>query len=167
MSGDPLYLLDANVFIEVARRYYAFDLVPGFWQQLGHYASLGRVQSIDHVKQELERGKDDLADWVSKGGFGTGFASTGDTDVIQSFGQIIAWVQAQQQFLGGAKADFAKGADGWLVAYAKTKAGIVVTHEVFDSGAKRRVKIPNVCQAFSVPFCDTFEMLRRLGVKFS
>ncbi len=79
----------------------------------------------------------------------------------------MAWVQAQRQFLDGAKADFAKGADGWLVAYAKAKAGIVVTQEVLDPNVRSRVKIPNVCQAFRVPFCDTFQMLRGLGVKFS
>ena len=25
------HLLDANVFIEAAKRYYAFDLAPSFW----------------------------------------------------------------------------------------------------------------------------------------
>lgn len=167
MSGDPAYVLDANVFIEAARRYYAFDLAPKFWKELGHHVSAGHVQSIDRVKRELEQGKDDLAQWVSKGGFGAGFVSTSDKGVIQSYGEIMTWVQAHPQFLDGARADFAKGADGWLVAYAKGESGIVVTQEVADPNVKRRVPIPNVCQAFSVPFCDTFEMLRRLGVKFS
>jgi len=115
----------------------------------------------------LERGKDDLADWVRNGGFGNGFASTNDTGIIQSYSRVMAWVQAHPQFSGGAKANFATVPDGWLIAYAKAKAGIVVTQEVLDLGAKSRVKIPNVCQAFDVPFLDTFKMLRALGVKFS
>ncbi len=167
MSSDPPYVLDANVFIEAARRYYAFDLAPGFWHHLSHFASIGRIQSIDRVRQELERGKDDLADWVRSERFGNGFASTNDTGVIQSYSSVMAWVQAYPQFSGAAKANFATVADGWLIAYAKAKGGIVVTHEVPDPGAKGRVKIPNVCQVFSVPFLDTFKMLRALGVKLS
>ena len=55
MTGDPFYVLDANVFIEAAHRYYAFDLAPRFWESLEHHAANGRVRSIDRVRQELER----------------------------------------------------------------------------------------------------------------
>jgi hypothetical protein len=167
VSSDTPYVLDANVFIEAARRYYAFDLAPGFWQHLSYFASIGRIHSIDRVRQELERGKDDLADWVRNECFGNGFASTNDAGILQSYSSVMAWVQAHPQFSGGAKANFAAVADGWLVAYAKAKDGIVVTHEVPEPGARNRVKIPNVCQAFNVPFLDTFKMLRALGVKLS
>ncbi|MEM3335857.1 MAG: DUF4411 family protein [Thermoplasmata archaeon] len=30
MDREETYLLDANVFIEAARRYYAFDIAPPF-----------------------------------------------------------------------------------------------------------------------------------------
>lgn len=160
------YLLDANVFIEAARRYYAFDLAPKFWELLVRHVEAGQIQSIDRVKQELERGKDELATWV-KGTFKAAFASTDDTDVFRSFAEIMTWVQAQGQFLEAAKADFASGADGWLVAYARVKGCVVVTHERPAPDARRRVPIPNVCEAFDVPFVDTFEMLRTLGERFA
>ena len=32
MADEPTYVLDANVFIEASRRYYAFDLAPRFKQ---------------------------------------------------------------------------------------------------------------------------------------
>jgi hypothetical protein len=79
----------------------------------------------------------------------------------------MTWVQAQNQFSPAAKADFANGADGWLVAYARAKGCVVVTQEVPAPDARRKVPIPNVCQAFDVPFVNTFEMLRALGVQFS
>jgi pimeloyl-ACP methyl ester carboxylesterase len=63
--------------------------------------------------------------------------------------------------------DIANGADGWLVAYAKVMDCVIVTQEVLNPDIKRKVPIPNVCQSFSVSFIDTFEMLRRLGVRFS
>lgn len=160
------YLLDANVFIEAARRYYAFDLAPKFWEVLVRHAEAGQIQSIDRVKQELERGKNELATWV-KGTFNAAFASTDDTDVFRSFAEIMTWVQAQGQFLEAAKSDFASGADGWLVAYARVKGCVVVTHERPAPDARRRVPIPNVCEAFDVPFVDTFEMLRTLGERFA
>ena len=79
----------------------------------------------------------------------------------------MSWVQAQDRFSDAAKADFAAGADGWLVTYAKAKGRIVVTHEVLNPDIIRKVPIPNVCEAFSVSYVDTFEMLRQLGVRFS
>ena len=33
-SSQGIYLLDVNVFIEAANRYYAFDLVGSFWKEL-------------------------------------------------------------------------------------------------------------------------------------
>ncbi len=166
MTGEPPYVLDANVFIEAARRYYAFDLAPRFWESLEHHAANGRVRSIDRVGQELERRKDELARWVDNN-CSHAFDSTDEPDVIQSFGEIMTWEQRQNQFFAAAKADFASGADGWLVAYAKAKGCFIVTQEVPAPDAKRKVPIPNVCQAFEVPFVNTFEMLRSLGVQFA
>jgi hypothetical protein len=164
MEG-PVFVLDANVFIEAAQRYYAFDLAPRFWESLIHHAKNDRIRSIDRVQTELERGNDDLAAWA-KADFDNWFVSTDEPDVAESYGNIMAWVEAQVQFSDAAKADFAGGADGWLLAYCKVKGCIVVTHEAPAPDAKRKVPIPNVCQAFEVQFVDTFEMLRTLGVRF-
>ena len=161
-----IYLLDANVFIEAARRYYAFDLAPKFWESLVLHAEKGEIQSIDRVKQELERGNYELATWATAQ-FSEVFASTDEEDVTESFSEIMSWVQVQDQFSDAAKADFASGADGWLVAYAKSKGFIVVTHEQPATDARRKVPIPNVCEAFGVSYVDTFVMLRQLGVRFS
>lgn len=165
MDGST-YVLDANVFIEAARRYYAFDIAPPFWESLVQHAASGRIVSIDHIKKELERGKDELAEWATSQ-FSDAFASTDEEDVASSYTKVMSWVYAQDQFSDAAKADFADGADGWLVAYAMSKGHIVVTHEVLDPGIKRKVPIPNVCDAFDVVCVDTFGMLRELGVRFS
>lgn len=160
------YVLDANVFIEAARRYYAFDLAPPFWESLVHHAADGRIQSIDRIKVELERGNDELMAWA-RGDFSDAFASTDEEGVISFYTQVMGWVYAQDQFSDAAKADFAAGADGWLVAYAMSKGHIIVTHEVLDPSIKRKVPIPNVCEAFGVSYVDTFAMLRELGVRFA
>ena len=166
MTNDLAYVLDANVFIEAARRYYAFDLAPKFWDSLLHHATNGRIRSIDRIGKELERGKDELAIWMGNH-FNQAFASTDETDVVRVFGEIMNWVNNETQFLDIAKADFASSADGWLVAYAKVNSYVVVTHETLAPDARRKVPIPNVCRAFKVLFVDTFEMLRMLGVRFA
>lgn len=127
MIGEPIYVLDADVFMTAARRYYAFDIAPAFWQSLIDYASDGRVLSIDRVREDIWRGKDELTEWADSA-FSQWFASTADGDVIEAYREIISWAQGQSHFTGGAKAEFANGADGWLVAYAKAKGCVVVTN---------------------------------------
>ncbi len=159
------YVLDANVFIEAAHRYYAFDLAPGFWQALLENAANGRIQSIDRIKDEIEQGDDELKNWVnSDPGW---FASTDQTDIIDAYRRIMSWVQRSGQFSDAAKGEFARGADGWLVAYAMVNGNVVVTHEQFAPDVRKTVPIPNVCREFGVTYVDTFQMLRDLGVRLS
>jgi hypothetical protein len=162
--ANTRYLLDANVFISAARQYYPFDLVPAFWKCLEENARNGRVQSIDRVKEELIRGKDDLAEWA-KAIFDGAFATTRHSCVLAVFGQIMTWAQSQNQFMDAAKAQFAECADAWLVAYAKACGFVVVTHEAYAPEARNSIKIPNVCKAFNVDYVDTWTMLRGLGAK--
>ena len=166
MSISPVYLLDTNVFIEAARRYYAFDIVPAFWQALIRLADEGYVISIDRVKDETDRGKDGLATWVNDS-FHEALASTKDPDVIIAYRDIIVWSQRKNQYTNAAKADFARAgnADAWIVAYAAAHGCVVVTHEELNLNVRRRIPIPNVCQAFSVGYVNTFQMLRTLGVR--
>ena len=108
---DPAFVLDANVFITAKNDYYAFDLAPGFWDSLIQLAGNGRILSIDYVKEELERGKDPLAQWA-KNDFSHAFISSDEEDVQEAYREIMTWVQGQEQFSDAAKADFARGADG-------------------------------------------------------
>lgn len=123
--------------------------------------------SIDKVRKELERGGDDLTEWIASTAPSTCFSSTNDSAVISQYGQIMAWVQAQDRFNPEAKSQFAAGADGWLIAYAKVNGLILVTHETLAPEARRTVPIPNVCEAFGVTYLDTFDMLRELEASFS
>ncbi|VVB63885.1 Uncharacterised protein [uncultured archaeon] len=165
-GGQPVYVLDTNVFVEAARRYYAFDIVPGFWKSLIEKANTGQILSIDRVKSEIDRGEDDLKTWANNS-FNPWFASTDDVEVTDAYRSIIEWANKQAQFIGSAKADISRGdnADAWLVAFALSKKCIVVTHEQHDRYSKTRIPIPNVCQAFNVQWLDVFQMLRELRVK--
>ncbi|MGI6366267.1 MAG: DUF4411 family protein [Bacillota bacterium] len=157
------YLLDANVFINAFKSYYAFDIAPGFWDSLVRLAQAGIVQSIDWVYKELGRVEDELFAWA-RSSFRNAFQSTDREDVFHQYGQVMQWVEDQERFSPESISRFAEGADGWLIAYAKTCNCIVVTHESFDYGRGPKVKIPNVCVAHGVQYTDTFTMLRELEV---
>lgn len=167
MSTAAKYALDANIFIEAKRRYYAFALCPGFWTALVWHHAQDRLDSIDKIKTELEAGRDELSNWVANAVPAACFASTGETEIVNWYGQVVSWVQAQPQFSPEAKASFAAGVDAWLIAYAKATGRVLVTHEVLAPDARRKVPIPNVCAAFAVPCADTFAMLQDLGVQFN
>jgi hypothetical protein len=160
------YVLDANIFIEAHKRYYAFDICPGYWAVLINCQADGRVHSIDRVQVELTSQADALSRWV-QGLPPSFFAGTGDPQVVSLFGNIITWVQSQPQYLPAGKSAFAAGADGWLVAYAKANNLIIETDEVPNPNIKRKVPIPNVCDAFGVDYISTFNLLRALRVNFN
>ena len=164
--GSPVYVLDANVFMEAARRYYAFDLAPGFWRGLEQHASMGQIKSIDKVKQELDKGKDDLAEWADTK-FKDAFVTTNRQDVIDVYARIVAWVAGRDQYTDAAKHKFASGADGWLVAFAVACQCVVVTQEMPAPHARNTVKIPEVCDEFGARYVDSFTMLRTLNIVLS
>lgn len=164
MRSGGIYLLDASVFIEAARRYYAFDIVPSFWARVVGLANDGMVLTIDRVRHEIERSHDNLASWIIND-FSSWVASTRDEDVVQTYRSIIEWVYDPDRiFQEGAKSYFASGADPWLISYAKVHSCCVVTQETYKRDIKRQVPIPNVCLQFDVSYIDTFTMMRKLAV---
>jgi hypothetical protein len=166
MSAGRRFVLDANVFIQAHQSYYALDTCPGFWLALRRQHEAKRVCSIDKIRTELLAGKDALSEWVKDSAPPAFFKGTADKKVSDAFRDMVNWVQAQSRFTAGAKSEFSTVADGWVVAYAKVNALVLVTHEEYAPDARRKVPIPNLCVEFGVEHCNTFEMLRELKVQF-
>ena len=164
-DGTRRYVLNTNVFVEAHRRYYAFDICPGFWTWLLHHHEASHLISIDRVRIEVSTG-DALEQWVKYTAPLDFFDSTQDPAVIAQFSSMMAWVQSSNQYLPVAKAEFAEAADGWLAAYPKAHGYVLVTHEEYAAEAKRRVPLPNVCKQFDIDYVDTFAMLRDLDARF-
>src|SRR5438093_1264399 len=139
---------------------------PCFGGSLKILLGMGASAALIGFQKELMKGNDQLAGWA-KGNSGDAFRATSEADVIAGYRVVMGWVNDQKQFSEAAKEEFAKGADGWLIAYAKTKRYVIVTEERLNPVIKRKVPIPNVYQAFRVRYVDTFGMLRELGVRFS
>lgn len=168
MSTKRIFLLDANVFIEAARRHYAFDIAPSFWDGLLHHATKGSIISIDRVKHELDRGTSDdpLAQWADKS-FHQWFKKSDNQNVVAIYAQLMTWSQSHNLFTPAAKAEWAKGtiADAWLVAFAKINGCVLATHEGYDAKRKNKITIPAACKHLSVETTNTFEMMRELGIR--
>lgn len=88
--------------------------------------------------------------------------------VINFYIRIVNWAENQQQYSRPAKDDFMQSdnADAWVVAFAKVNTLTVVTHEIYNAAIQRKLPIPNVCKAFNILYCNTFDMLRNLNFQF-
>ena len=169
MKDEHTYIVDSDVFITAKNLYYAFDICPGFWLSVLHFHENGRVYSIDRVRNELLMGREDedLVKWV-KNEVPTEFFLPVDTQsVLDSYTEVMLWVQSHSRFLDAAKAKFATGADGWLVAYARVHGVIVVTNEQSAPDSRREIKLPDVCDHFDVSRTGLFSLLRSLSVRFT
>ncbi len=156
------------MFISAKNLYYGFSLCPGFWDGLIRHHRQGRVSSIDRVRSELLAGAktEELVLWVKNevpGGF---FHGVDSDDVTAAYTEIMVWTQRHSQYFDYAKAKFATGADGWLVAYSVVHGTTVVTNEQRAPQSKREIKIPDVCEQFDVAYENTFSMLKELGMRF-
>ena len=114
MNSTPGYLIDSDVLITAKNRYYAFAICPGFWDSMLHGHSLGRVHSIDQVRQELLLGRDDddLVQWVGGSVPADFFLDSDAEEVVDAFTRVMRWVTRRAQYHDEAKAKFATGADG-------------------------------------------------------
>ena len=162
------YIIDSDVLITAKNRYYAFDLCPGFWDSLLALYHSGWVRSLDRVRQELLQGSDDdaIVKWIHDSVPGGFFESCDNAAVASAYTDVMLWVQRNYQFIDNAKAKFATGADGWLVAYSMTHDCTVVTLEESRPESRNQIKLPDVCMQFNVPYVDVFSMLRSLRVQY-
>lgn len=162
----PKYVLDTSLLIQAKRSYYAFDIAQSFWTYLVRLANQGIITSIDKVYDEIERGKDDLYEWVQQNLPSQFFRDTDNSpDLLINYQQLITWSSSNTQFTSNAKAEFAQynEADAWVVAFAISNKLTVISQEIFNANIKRKILVPNVCHAFNVKHIDTFTFLRERG----
>lgn len=165
------YCLDANVFIEAHRRYYAFDIAPPFWLALEKWGRQQVVCSPMAVYNELVGQRDALANWCRTSG---SVLFVGPD--IKTYSQYqVAAQHVTSRYQPQLVQSFLAGADLWVIAYAAAHNLTVVTMEVFRQetvdrktgrvGGKK-IQIPNVCKHLGVPTCNTFDLLRNLNFSF-
>src|SRR5205823_9585853 len=121
----------------------------------------GRIRSPMMVYDELLQIDDELREWCKQIN-ALGFFVEPDESVQKMFAEIADYVEgAYDRPQAGW---FLDKADAWLIAHAKIMGGTVVTREKLVGNDSKKVKVPNICNAFGVRFIDTFEMIRELGI---
>ena len=156
------YLFDTNVFI-TSKNQLPFDVWPTFWQRMAELISRGKIFSCAKVKEEIERGNDELTTWMRENSTKTFYIPL-DGDIIKQYSATINWARNNPVFKPVALQTYADVAEAYLVATAAAKNMVLVTYEKSDPTCRKRVMIPDACQALGIRCCDLNDVLRELNI---
>ena len=157
------YLFDTNIFVE-SKKNTPMDVWPSLWSTLANMINSGRIFSIDMVKDEIERGGDELTDWI-KVNAPKGFFLTPDSAVVSKLSETISWaMHSSTGYTKSAINDYTDVADSYLVATAAAKDMVLVTFEKSNPQRRNRIMIPDACNAIGVRCCNLNSALRELGI---
>ena len=122
----------------------------------------GVIRCSSLIYGELVAGvQDDLAQWIRDRRY-SGLVVEPDVEVQSALTEIADYVA--QNFPPNRAAEFLREADPWVIAHASVTDGIVVTQEAQVPPNSTRVKIPNICEQFGVPWINMYQMLRELRI---
>ena len=155
------YLLDTNIFIQ-SKNTMPFDLWPTFWNKFDSLLNSGNVYSIWKVKEEIDKGKDYLCEWV-KDHLPKSFFIEMDEDIMRKYVELSNAIRIGTSYREQALYDFSQAADSYLVATAAAKGMTVVTYEGSSPESKKRVLIPDACNKVGVPHCNLNAVLEEMG----
>lgn len=155
------YIFDTNIFIR-SKNEMPTDIWPTFWARLADLIHNENIASSIKVKEEIEKGKDELTQWM-KNNVTENFYLPIDNEVLGKYSETQNWAN-NQNYTTSACNEYATNADAYLVATAAAKNMTLVTYELSDPKCKKRIKIPDACKALNVRYCDLNTALRELGV---
>ena len=156
------YIFDTNIFIR-SKNEMPMELWPTFWSKMTEMVEAGIVLSSDKVKEEIIRGHDELTEWVENKLPATFFLPL-NAAVMSKYQDTQIWAAQTGQFTESALQTFANVADAYIVATAAANDMTLVTYEKSNTGSKKRVLIPDVCNALGVRCCDFNTVLREMGI---
>lgn len=157
------YLFDTNIFVE-SKKNLPMDIWPTFWRIMIELIRSGYIHSIDKVKEEIDKGGDELTEWIHRNA-PRGFFFKQDLSGMTKMAETIAWAKNNPiGFSQSAISDYVNVADSYLVATAAAKNMVLVTYEKSNPQRRNRVMIPDACKAIGVRSCDLNTALRELGV---
>lgn len=155
------YSLDTNVLVEAWNKYYALDLCPDYWEKINELALEGTIFATIEVKKDIIKKDDKLRDWVDS----RDYLFRDITEEVMDNLRKIFEKKEYQRLIDSC--GFRSASDPWVIAHAMAEGAIVVTKEEYETNPTDRIKIPNVCEGMELEWIDDFELIRRLGIKFS
>ncbi len=165
------FLMDSNSFMAPYRQYYAFDLIPTYWEEISKCTNSGRLVLLDMVKAEIDKGEDDLADWISRQERFV-ICSHISPEIIGKYQEVLQYIQTCGLYKEQALQtwDIGDVADPWLIAAAAVNGYTIITAEVPSGGLSiktpnRKAKIPDVAKKFGVRTDNLYYMMRQFEIK--
>ena len=169
--SDERFLIDTNSLIEPYNKYYSFDLAEKFWEQLRDHIEVGDIVILDMVKDEINKGEDDLSDWLNSVNI-LEEVDHRNQNIIANYGRVLQSIQNNPNYKDTALANWAQEtvADAWLIATAMTNNYTIITfenkqHTPNSKNVYRNAKIPDVAESFNVKVADLYYLMRALKIK--
>lgn len=167
---EEIFLVDSNSFMTPYRSYYAFDLVPAYWDAIIKPIRDRKIVVLDMVKDEIAKGEDDLSKWIARADELKTIQHVND-ETVNKYQDVLQFVATSGYYKESAFSIWAQGsvADPWIIASAIANGYTVVTEEVGTGVLSRKqqqkvAKIPDVAGEFEVKTVNIYEMMRRLGI---
>jgi hypothetical protein len=162
------YWLDADVFINAHKTHYPIGIANRFWQWMDEVISEGTVVCPKRCFDEVLKGRkpdDSLLIWMNRHR-ADGFCVKSIPEVNAIATQIGDYVFGHPRYPTHQRLLFAKGGDAWLIAAAKHDGGTVVSNESNRFPDSKKVRIPDVCQAFDVRCLTMDDVIREIPADF-
>lgn len=150
----PPYVLDTSIWIRIWHNHPPGIFVH-FWQQLDASIVAGHIRCPEEVMHELERGTDDLAEFLSQR---EGLFAPLD----RALQAAVTHVQDECDDLADQEGERNR-ADPFVVALGQMLNGTVVTGERPRRDPNGRRKIPDACDHLHVPWRGWFDFLKEVG----
>ena len=166
-----IFIIDTNFFIQAHRSIYPLDVATGFWHKVKQLVASEKIVIIDKVKAEIFFNDDELKRWLENNISDNVYKLTESQEVLTRYSQVVNWANSKNDhYLPQAITEFLelKNADAWLVAYALSinEEKYIVTQEVSAPNKLSKIKIPDVCDVFSINYLNTIGMFRKLDETF-
>ena len=157
------YIFDTNIFIR-SKNEMPMDIWPTFWERFREMVNSDEIFTSITVKDEIDKGKDELTEWLKQNAPKSFYLSL-DADVMAQYTITQNWAKSNSVYTQTALNTFANVADAYLVATAAAKQMTLVTYEGSSPNSKKRVMIPDACNALGVRYCDLNTVLKEMGIR--
>lgn len=155
------YLIDSDALIDSQRDYYKRANFQPIWDCIQKNAEV-----IKPVYNELVIPNSPLGAWV-KNNYKNKILDIADPDVLKEYRLIQNWIQTCGFWTAPGYTQWSSPdkADPWLIAMAKVKGFVIVSHERsrpamdINRPSKKEPKITTVAKQFGVPVIPVFQML--------
>jgi len=164
-----IYIIDTSSLIEMKERYPKKNF-PTLWNKVEKLIQDERLITHIEVKKEIEKGDDELKEWIKKKNIKKMFIKP-DKNQIEKVQEILK----KYPFLAKADKPEEPNADPWLIALAIVKKEkeirlvigkrnnyIIVTEE----SSRKIHRIPRVCKEIGIECIKFIELVKREGWVF-